>query len=79
MLVDGSNQIQISASNGCGTEVVNMNINYEACKSPIIKFIAPSHTNFQVAVANYKVKATVALQRSINWSVLQHPQTLFHE
>ena len=69
VLVDGANSIQIVASNGCGTDLENITINYVTCKDPIVKFINPSHNNFHVDKATYVVSASVAHGTSIAYTV----------
>ena len=69
VLNQGANQIQIVATNSCGTDVETVAISYEDCRTPIVTFTQPTNNNMHVDRSQYTVRASIANGGSVNYSV----------
>jgi len=69
VLVNGANQIQVVATNGCGTDMETVVINYENCQPPIVRFTNPSQNTINVDNPTYRVRANIANRGNVSFSV----------
>ena len=69
VLNQGPNQIQVVATNSCGTDSETIAINYEACRAPIVRFTEPSQTNTNVDQSAFRVRATIANGGNISYTI----------
>jgi hypothetical protein len=56
-LQEGTNTIQVTAANDCGTETETFTVEYTPCVAPFIQMIDPTGQALQTTAANYIVKA----------------------
>ena len=59
LLQQGTNTIEITASNTCGNDVEVTSVNYQPCLTPIVLFTDPVATNMSVSTTTYTVQADV--------------------
>ena len=59
LLQQGTNTIEITASNTCGNDVEATTVNYQPCLTPIVLFTDPVASNISVSTATYTVQADV--------------------
>ena len=57
LLQQGTNTIEITASNTCGNDVEVTTVNYQPCLAPIVLFTDPVSTNMSVSSTSYTVHA----------------------
>ncbi|MCR9171498.1 MAG: Ig-like domain-containing protein [bacterium] len=69
VLNQGANQIQVVASNSCGSDMETVTINYNPCRAPIVRFTDPSQNNINVDNPVYRVRASIANGGSISYTV----------
>ena len=59
LLQQGTNTIEITATNTCGSDVEVTTVNYQPCLTPIVLFTDPVATNMSVSSATYSVQADI--------------------
>jgi hypothetical protein len=59
LLNEGSNSIEIKATNSCGPVSSTVSLTYEPCKIPVISLTNPIVTNSAVSVAQFSFSATI--------------------
>lgn len=63
----GSNYVEITSQNACGTANASVNISYTApCEKPVITFKNPINSNGNATQANYLVEVNIGKVNSIN-------------
>jgi hypothetical protein len=69
VLTQGANQIQVVATNSCGTDMETVVINYEDCRAPIVNITEPSQRSINVESPTFRVRASIANGGNINYTV----------
>ena len=59
LLQQGTNTVEITATNTCGSDVEVTTINYQPCLAPIVLFTDPVAANLSVSSTSYTVQADI--------------------
>jgi PKD repeat protein len=59
LLQQGTNTIEITATNTCGSDVEVTTVNYQPCLSPIVLFTDPVTSNLSVSSTSYTIQADI--------------------
>jgi hypothetical protein len=59
LLLEGTNTIELVASNGCGQDVETVTVVYETCRVPEIRLSQPAYNNVTVESAQFTIRASV--------------------
>ncbi len=65
-LRNGSNTIQVTVTNGCGTDTETITVEYTPCLPPVVQMLLPAATNSGTATGTQLIRAKLLNVSSIN-------------